>query len=305
MKIPVYIIHGSLGSGKTTILGKLLSHPSFSKSLIIENEFADYNFDSGMFENHGHGIEVRGISGGCICCSSSEELFTVLDQVGKDVPSVVIETSGVTNSMALVKKLIVSPQFNDKFEIVKNVMLVDLQTEPASLEGKKLDLLLSDIVVLNKKDLSSPDNITEFERIVEKYTNASIVIFDRDTDLEELVFNLLKIGVSNSQENLKMALLEGGLVDHQNELIYQVIYPTKEVEKDDLLNAIKKVDREGVRLLRVKGVFNSHTDGPTIVNGTFGNVEFEKAGREMELGIVFIGEGITRLALADIEKLLK
>jgi G3E family GTPase len=304
MKIPVYIIHGSLGAGKTTILGKILSVPSFSKSLIIENEFADYNFDSGVVKKSGGEIEVKGISGGCICCSSSEELFTILEEAQESVPSVVIETSGVTNSMALIRKLLLSSMFNDKYQIVKNIMLVDLQSNPLQLEQKKLDLLLSDIVVLNKKDLSTLENISEFKLIVKKYTDAPCIEFDRNTPAENLLKYLADSGQSRSHENLKLALVQNDSKDHEVELMYQVLYPTKPIHPDSLLKVISEIDREGVRLLRVKGVFLDQEGKRTIINGTFGLIEFERSADAGELGIVFIGEGITCLSLKRVEELL-
>ena len=51
-KSPLYLVHGSLGSGKTTFITGLLKQPEFKNSYIIENEFANQNIDERTLSSH-------------------------------------------------------------------------------------------------------------------------------------------------------------------------------------------------------------------------------------------------------------
>lgn len=63
-KISTYLIHGSLGSGKTTLLKNILRIPEFKKSVVIENEFANYNVDKELLDDCQ--VKILDVSGGCV-----------------------------------------------------------------------------------------------------------------------------------------------------------------------------------------------------------------------------------------------
>src|SRR5580704_12099925 len=98
-RIPIVLINGSLGSGKTTLVKRLLKSQPFAGSLLIENEFASVNIDQQSIADD-HGDEILEISGSCICCSTGEELESALDGIVArhwDKP-VLLEATGMANS---------------------------------------------------------------------------------------------------------------------------------------------------------------------------------------------------------------
>ena len=96
MSIPITIISGFLGAGKTTFLQQILKyHSDLSRILIIENDFGQVNFDTQLLGTTG--VNIRELTSGCICCSLQGDfktaLLQTLDQL--DVDAIYIETSGV------------------------------------------------------------------------------------------------------------------------------------------------------------------------------------------------------------------
>lgn len=90
------IFSGFLGSGKTTLIKKLISE-SFKgqKVVLIENEFGEINIDSGFLKNSG--IQIKEMSSGCICCTLVGDFGTALKQVLQQYAPdrILIEPSGV------------------------------------------------------------------------------------------------------------------------------------------------------------------------------------------------------------------
>jgi G3E family GTPase len=79
-KIPVTVITGFLGAGKTSLLNQLIKNHKDKKFVIIENEFGEENIDSELVTNIGN-EDLFELSGGCICCNLNTELFLVLEKL--------------------------------------------------------------------------------------------------------------------------------------------------------------------------------------------------------------------------------
>ncbi|MBQ6853583.1 MAG: GTP-binding protein [Peptococcaceae bacterium] len=94
--VKVDIISGFLGSGKTTLIKKLLSEAlADTKVVLIENEFGEIGIDGGFLEEAG--VQIREMNSGCICCSLSGDFKTALQEVLHTYAPerVIIEPSGV------------------------------------------------------------------------------------------------------------------------------------------------------------------------------------------------------------------
>jgi G3E family GTPase len=95
--VPITLIGGYLGAGKTTLINKLLSHPALPRgTAVLVNDFGDINIDESLIRSASTDGTVIGLSNGCICCSISDDLSKALDELHKlEVERVIMETSGV------------------------------------------------------------------------------------------------------------------------------------------------------------------------------------------------------------------
>ena len=96
--VPVTVVAGYLGAGKTTLINELLAHDHGRRLAVLVNDFGAVNIDAALIANHdGQTISLKN---GCVCCSIADELGDALDRVLtlEPVPDqIVIEASGVAD----------------------------------------------------------------------------------------------------------------------------------------------------------------------------------------------------------------
>ena len=154
MKPDLYLINGPLGAGKTTFLKELLKIPQYKDARIIENEFANTSVDTEQL--HDHHAEVQTIAGVCICCSTGDELTDALELLSKNNAPVIIEATGIANSLRLIEK-IVNADMLDVYTIRHAIFILDaIETSDnieATLETYRHELQAADTVFVSKTDL--------------------------------------------------------------------------------------------------------------------------------------------------------
>ena len=139
-KIPVTVISGFLGSGKTTLVRHLMTQANGRRLAVIVNEFGDLGFDGDLIEQCGLGCEeeVAGVfelTNGCLCCTVQEEFYPVMKELIErrdDIDHIIIETSG----LALPKPLVQAfnwPEISNACTVDAVVTVVDC---PAVASGQ-------------------------------------------------------------------------------------------------------------------------------------------------------------------------
>jgi G3E family GTPase len=139
VKLALYLINGPLGAGKTTLLKYLLSTAQFADARVVENEYASQSVDTQQLALHS--AEVKTIAGVCICCSTGRELTVALEELAEqsDAP-VIIEATGVANSLVLVEKL-AAAQLLEYYELRHAVFVLDAAEPSADPERKEVVVL--------------------------------------------------------------------------------------------------------------------------------------------------------------------
>lgn len=156
----LYLINGPLGAGKTTVLKELLKLPPLRAARIIENEFASTSVDTEQL--HDHRAEVRTIAGVCICCSTGDELTDALTHLSTDPAPVIIEATGVANSLQLIEKLVLSDML-EKYDIAHALFVLDgaeaMTDIDKAIERYATEMRVADTVLVSKTDLLSETSI--------------------------------------------------------------------------------------------------------------------------------------------------
>jgi G3E family GTPase len=255
--IPIVLVHGSLGSGKTTLIRELLAERTLVDALIIENEFASEDIDTQTLDAHRHGKSLS-ITGGCICCSSAEELEETLREIVKikwDKP-VIIETTGVASSAQLLQKLFLDQTFLEHFHIVRNIYVLDpLEITTAMLKtSHRLEAALADVIVINKSGLAADKTLNSLQDALAAINpHAKLFFVNRGK------VNLSEI-INQKPSNVEQALAEehealrAGVTSNNHELRYVVRELPWPIECGQFEVIMKKLAKS-TKLLRCKGYF--------------------------------------------------
>lgn len=164
--IPVSLLTGFLGSGKTTVLNHLLLHPELSSTVVIINEFGEIGLDHELVETSTENMVL--LQSGCLCCTIRGDLVQTLHvllerrQRGEIAPfdRVMIETTGLADPAPILHTLMTDRLLSMAFRLDGVIVTVDAaaggQTLDRQFESVK-QAAMADRLILTKTDLVSPE----------------------------------------------------------------------------------------------------------------------------------------------------
>jgi G3E family GTPase len=177
MKTPITIITGYLGSGKTTLLRNILEQAD-RKFAIVMNEFGDIGIDQKIIK--GKNVDIAELSGGCVCCSLTGELeYAIKEILEKTSPDwIVLETTGTAEPDAILVNINDFPGV--RLDSVITIVDADAMVRFPSLGHiGEVQIEMGDIILINKKDLVSREQLSEVVGGV-KEINPRAAIFETE-----------------------------------------------------------------------------------------------------------------------------
>lgn len=129
--LPVTILTGFLGSGKTTLINYLLEHNQGERIAIIENEFGSVGVDGDLIKGASN-VEVIELSNGCVCCSirgelteSLQGLLQRIDSGDLKVDRLILETTGLADPAPIIQAFFVDEIIRERIMLDAVITLVD------------------------------------------------------------------------------------------------------------------------------------------------------------------------------------
>ena len=174
-KIPVTILTGYLGSGKTTFVNYLLKENHGHKFAIIENEFGEVGIDDGLVLQTNE--EIIEMMNGCICCTVREDLITTIKELintkKKKFNHIIIETTGLADPAPVAQTFFVDEDMSKLCRLDSIITFIDAKFTGQHLDEEKPEgveneaheqVAFADVLVLNKTDLVSKDEIEQIKK---------------------------------------------------------------------------------------------------------------------------------------------
>jgi G3E family GTPase len=162
-RIPVLVVGGFLGSGKTSLLRHMLT--GSPDTAVIVNEFGAIGLDHGLLRACEERVEL--IGDGCACCTRREDLVRTLRELLDDrdrgraaLGRVVIETSGLADPAPIVFTITTDPMLRHHFAVERLIVTVDALNCGGQLAAHPevaKQVLVADDLVLTKLDLVDPE----------------------------------------------------------------------------------------------------------------------------------------------------
>ena len=334
-KIPVTVLTGYLGAGKTTLLNRILSEPHGKKYAVIVNEFGEIGIDNDLVV--GADEEVFEMNNGCICCTVRGDLVRILDGLmrrkGK-FDAVIVETTGLADPAPVAQTFFVDENVGRRTRLDAVVTVADAKWLSDRLKDApeaKNQIAFADVILINKTDLVSPEELYEVEariRAINPYAKvhrterAQIPLnevlgrnafdLDRILDIEP---EFLKPGDDHDHHHAhghdhghdhhhdhghKHEHKHGGLKHYHDEDMQSVSLKTeKPLDPDKFFPWVQNlVQTEGPNILRSKGILSFKNDDDRFVfQGVHMILDGDhqrpwKKGEKRDSRIVFIGRNL-------------
>ncbi len=198
--IPVTLLTGFLGSGKTTVLNHILKQPGMAETAVIVNEFGEIGLDHLLVESATDDIVL--LNSGCLCCTVRGDIADTLlnlfvGRASGKVPHfarVVIETTGLADPAPILHALISDPLVAARYSLDGVVTTVDAVNGTGTLDRQPEAIkqaAVADRLLLSKTDLADPNVLARLQaRLAALNPSAPLIRVAQGEVDPALLFNL-------------------------------------------------------------------------------------------------------------------
>ena len=337
VRIPVTLVTGFLGSGKTTLINKALHAPELSKTVVVVNEFGEVGLDHSFFASSNDSVIV--LENGCLCCTVKSDLVSTLNNLYHDrhagrIPyfdNLVIETSGLAEPGPVLQAFLSEPTLDGLFRVVSVVTLVDaVNWEKTSEQHDEAlrQVALADQILMTKLDLVERENIAAQVMLRDELTrlNPAAHIQEIAWDTAKIAKLLKSDGFDNADPSAN-PLPWLNLLAHQQQdsskgdprfHLYEkgvesfVLLRDNPLSREELQFLLDGISQNlGTSLLRVKGLVNvaEEPGRPAVIQGAqhlLHTMTWLEAwpDADQRTRVVFITQGVVRDKLKEVIELL-
>jgi G3E family GTPase len=195
-RVPVTVLTGFLGAGKTTLVNRILSEQHGKRIAVIENEFGEVGVDHELVI--GAEEEIFETSNGCICCTVRGDLIRILKQLRKRrdrFDAILIETTGLADPGPVAQTFFLEEDLKPFFALDAIVTVVDarhLEQELSDSPVAREQIAFADIVLVNKIDLVDASTLARIEQRVAGINGTARVLRTRNANV--LLEHVLDVG---------------------------------------------------------------------------------------------------------------
>ncbi|HUC47789.1 MAG TPA: GTP-binding protein [Xanthobacteraceae bacterium] len=266
-RIPVTVVTGFLGAGKTTLIRRFLKTPEGAGTAVIVNEYGAAGIDDALIRDSAEETVLLG--NGCVCCITRTDLQVALRQLVFDrergtVPPfgrVIIETSGLADPAPILQTFSTDRALGGEFHIDVVLAVADAVNGAGELDGAaeaRKQIILADRIVISKTDLTSPAAVEDLTRRLRALNPRAAI-------------DIAVAGALDPSRVIEPAIDERGVfvaeAEHTDGVASFVITQDQPIAWPAFSRAMETlIALRGADLLRVKGILNVEgCRGPVVV----------------------------------------
>jgi G3E family GTPase len=263
-KIPVTVVTGFLGAGKTTLVNHLLTQQTGATIGVIVNEFGEVGIDGELIIADEEAlIEIRN---GCICCTVRTDLVAgvkvLLERRDITLNRLIIETSGLADPAPVLQTFLADTDLLTRVELESVVTLVDAAHVRRQIGSDiaREQIAFADLIVLNKVDLLESDDVAPLERQLRAINPTAVIIRTKNGEVAARTL----LGVPRFSLPNLLSIEPGILQDehdheHDNSITSCAVETTDALDPDRFNRWVNRlVQQQGQHIMRMKGVLNFH-----------------------------------------------
>jgi len=252
-RLPVTVIGGYLGTGKTTLVNRLLRAADGQRLAVLVNDFGATPIDRDLIvSSSGDTLEI---SGGCVCCSYGSDLMDTLMTLPEqrpDIERVVLETSGVALPGMVASAVTLLPAYRvDGIVVMADVETVRTMADDAYLgDTITRQLAAADLVIANRCDLVDETSLQETLAWLATQSPAARLLPATRAEIAPDLLLGLRDGAS---PRLSTTLTTPGAPDAAS------LYDSLELDVPETMDAAElgqRLSAPGTGVLRAKGILN-------------------------------------------------
>ena len=266
-RVPVTVVTGFLGSGKTTLVNYILSENHGKRIAVIENEFGEIGIDDALVIDAEE--EIFEMNNGCICCTVRGDLIRILGTLMKrrdKFDYILVETTGLADPAPVAQTFFVDEEIRAQLRLDAIVTVVDakhlalhlFEEKEEGIENEALEqLAFADRVLINKVDLVNEEELLLVEKQIRSINAGASLVrtqmskVDLDWVLNARAFELSRVLEVDPQ------FLE------ESEHMHDQSITSVGIEVDGLVDLEKINDwlgwllrEKGTEIFRMKGILN-------------------------------------------------
>lgn len=187
-RIPVTVVTGFLGAGKTTLINRILGGQHGRKIAVIVNEFGEISIDGQLILRDDQEDLVE-FNNGCLCCTVRGDLVETLARLTErsELDAILIETTGLADPAPVASTFFIADEIKGVTKIDSFVALADAVNFEQNLDQSHEaveQIAFADIVLINKIDLVTAEQLTEVERRIRKLNPLAKIFHTQHADID-------------------------------------------------------------------------------------------------------------------------
>ena len=278
-RMPVALLSGFLGSGKTTLINALLRDPRMAGTAVAVNEFGEIPLDRDLID---HGADKTVVmANGCLCCNLAGDMEDAVMRLfsrreSGQVPAfqrLIIEPSGLSDPAPIAQAILRNPVMSSVLRLEAIVTTVDamfIETQLSRHPETRKQIALADCLVLTKTDLPGASDSERLRAQLRNHNQVAPLIAAVHGAVDTALLFPPRFFSQSDESNYRLTMFAesadpGHLVRHASASL-TADQPLDWRAFDNWLRRIRIAHAD--QLLRVKGMLNiADVDGPVVVQG--------------------------------------